>query len=650
MTTTGRVFEESSDIYEDQAQILFDYYRQAAERIVAEETRIEQEIASVGEQRQEATAKADATGKQVIIAAVVGCACALVTLIAGVPILAIVALAAGAIIAYRQYATQKAETAKVLECDQRLAQLQEEWQGIRRDYRVDRIGVAYVPVARRVGMGDKSYVVDFTGDQPETDFTLTLINQPDELKNAMDGLASQMQAMPGVESNDVVEVVDTSDYSTSLQDVTLHDYMGTVDRKVRELSYLIGDNRRVSLSMPVVPPGSERYRLLAEYGTSDPQGHPIIPVFDTRDAQRKVEEFSSMGKLNAQSAQDGSGDVGFFCNVMRQLAQGVDLVSRSRTASMSQLVGYTSHILQNVLKASYNQYSPALEAAEIERIREATFNYSDEASEWRPFSLKESSRVRYDIFADAWVADNGARTALPFGMHQVDAEVLMPVIANLMEEHRTERLRIYSDIANQKTDYLNQWHRDTDDFFGRNRAEANELIQRMNEAYAEFVEAHINYEQQSAAFKSMKATGNLEDAEVAEAKNQAEVIAGFQLQTNQARAKQEEFTQFMEGIRADIDQCAEQFGHVEYYEASLRDYQARENARAIAAVRELDARRRRLATVGAYLAQHGDIPPEPNVSEDLDRDFAINLSARAENEIRALMDESGQGYGQRAGA
>jgi len=41
---TGKIFPESSNIYQDQAKLLFNYYRQAAEKIVAEEERIEHEI------------------------------------------------------------------------------------------------------------------------------------------------------------------------------------------------------------------------------------------------------------------------------------------------------------------------------------------------------------------------------------------------------------------------------------------------------------------------------------------------------------------------------------------------------------------------------------------------------------------------------
>ena len=47
MATTGKIFQESSNIYQDEAKVLFSYYQQAAERIVREEERIEKEIANL---------------------------------------------------------------------------------------------------------------------------------------------------------------------------------------------------------------------------------------------------------------------------------------------------------------------------------------------------------------------------------------------------------------------------------------------------------------------------------------------------------------------------------------------------------------------------------------------------------------------------
>ena len=44
---TGKIFQESNNIYEDQAKILFNYYSQAAEKIVKQEEEIEQKIKEV---------------------------------------------------------------------------------------------------------------------------------------------------------------------------------------------------------------------------------------------------------------------------------------------------------------------------------------------------------------------------------------------------------------------------------------------------------------------------------------------------------------------------------------------------------------------------------------------------------------------------
>ena len=48
----GKIFPESSNIYQDQAKILFNYYQSMAEKIVQEEERIEKEIAKLEEEKK----------------------------------------------------------------------------------------------------------------------------------------------------------------------------------------------------------------------------------------------------------------------------------------------------------------------------------------------------------------------------------------------------------------------------------------------------------------------------------------------------------------------------------------------------------------------------------------------------------------------
>ncbi len=641
---TGKVFPESANIYEDEAKVLFDYYRRAAERIISEEDTLQDQINYMQESLDQNTKKAEeanSKAKKMLIAAIVAAVAGVLLGFVAIPLI-LVGLALGGYFFYARTKAQKEEadaTRGAQECSSNISALMAQKGNIRRDYRVKKIGVAYVPVAERVPAGDKSMVVDYTGTQPETNFSLTVLNQPDELREAIGDLGKSMDEMPLVESNDEAESIDTSDYSTSMQDVTLHDYMGAMDRQVRNVGYLIDDNREVSVSLPVVIPNSDRDRFLEEYSTDTPGDLPVVPIFDSEAVRRRTEDFSRLGELSRQAAADGSGNVDFFAQVMQELAQSVDMLSKSKTESVSKLVGYASQTFASVLKASYDQYSPTLEAEEIERIRTATFDYGDEVDGYQPFALRESSRVRYDLVSDVWVADNGSRTRMPFGMHQVDSEVLMPVIENLMQENAAERRSIYNEIQDQKTDYLNQWHRETDDFFGRNRAEANGLIQKMNETYAQYSESYTNYQQQAATLRTMKNSGKLEDAEVAEADNQDEIIAGFQVQANQCRSRQEEFTSFMDRIQEDINESAERFGHVEYYEASLRDSQARDIARAAADVQSLDPRRRDLVAVSPYLAHNGEVPPAPDVNDQLDEDFTLNLTEIAKSEVSALTDE-----------
>ena len=44
---SGKIFKDSSSIYQDQAQILLDYFEQAAEKIVKDEEQIEKKISNL---------------------------------------------------------------------------------------------------------------------------------------------------------------------------------------------------------------------------------------------------------------------------------------------------------------------------------------------------------------------------------------------------------------------------------------------------------------------------------------------------------------------------------------------------------------------------------------------------------------------------
>ena len=47
----SKIFPESVNVYEDQAKVLFDYYRQTAEQIVKQEEEVEKKIAVASEEK-----------------------------------------------------------------------------------------------------------------------------------------------------------------------------------------------------------------------------------------------------------------------------------------------------------------------------------------------------------------------------------------------------------------------------------------------------------------------------------------------------------------------------------------------------------------------------------------------------------------------
>ena len=653
----GKVFTESSNIYQDEAKILFDYYKKAAESIVAEEKRIEGEIA----QRDKNIADLKERGEKIkknkmlmLILAIAGGVIGLVMLIVqlaagnnmlyGIPgfILGI----AGVVFFLARMSELKKNEKMIPEQQKQIDDLIREKKNIRRDYRVSKLGVAYVPVASRVPFEGKSFMVDYTGNVENTKFSISVLHKPDEFKESLSALEQKLNSVPVVETNENAEQIDSSDYSVSMQNVTMHDYVGTIDREVRNISYLLSDSDTLSVSLPVIEPSSPEDEFIKEYATQDVEGKPVVNVFDVSDFDQKLKAFSEINEvkknINAQSADGEGGNVRYFKNLIRQLGDSVQILTDVKTNSISKLLDYSGMILNGVLKAGYNHYSPILEADEIERIRTSTFNYQDGGEDYQPFNLKQSSRVKFELFSQSWFAEDGSRTNYPFGMHQIQEEVLMPVLSNLLNETRIERLKIYNNIKDQKMSYLNKWNQDIELAFRDNRARGQELVTEITNAYAEYNTAYHTYLSYKNTLEKM--SQGKSDGQVEEMENSEEQIAGFQLQAQQCNQTRDEFQAFMDRLTEDIDRKGEEFNRIELYEASLRDSLSRDFAQAQDAqtMQNLDERRRRLVQINPYYAANAELPPEPSTDPSLLEDFVIGVSKEAAEALR-IIEEKEQG-------
>lgn len=606
----GKIFSESSNIYQDQAKVLFNYYRQVAEKIVQEEERIEKEIAILEEEK--VTCNKEISGLWVWFLT---------------------------IILFFVYYIKKSNLQKQIDgLDTRINEFKMQHSEIFRDYKVSKLGVAYVPIANQIKYEDKSFIVDYTGKVPESEVTLQLSRQNDLLIETISNLESLSNEAPIVETSEDTEPIDTEDYSRSMQQINQHDYFGKLDRSLRTISYCMDDLDTTSVSLPLVADGSEYLQFLNEFATNDlPEHSPIVEVFDEEKYSGSISKFQELNKLKDSLSNKTAQFEDVLKGLMMTMANSVQAISSLKIASTDKVIFESNKILYQILKSPYNHYSPALEFEEIERIRNEKFDYSESVQEYEPFQLKQSSRVKFNLASGVWTAEDGSTTNFPFGVHQIYEEIVAPVVQNLMNENRLERLKIYNHIKDQKIDYLNKWHQDTDSFYRANRAESADIINLMQESLREYVAAYNTLVSFQKTEDSMVLSqGSLDSALVDVVDNSAETLAAFELQSKEFQNVQNNFEEYMERLKEDIDLKAEKFGHIEYYDAKLRDGYSNEVAVATKEISELDDRRKPLATINPLFAKNSELPPTPSVENVTFEHISLNLPIIAKNALEEL--------------
>lgn len=612
---TGKIFPESANIYQDQAHVLFNYYRQAAEKIVGEEERIEGEIAKLEREKAEKE-----TQKSKL----------------WIPWLLPLAILLFPIIIFL---VKKSQLQKEIDSiAQRIEEFRKQHKEIFRDYKVNKLGVAYVPVADQIKYEDKSFIVDYSGTVGESEVTLQMSRQNDLLVSTIGDIETLSKGAPVVESSEDAESLDTDDYSTSIQQVTQHDYFGKMERSLRTIGYCMEDLDVSSVSLPLVPDKSEYHHFLNEYATGEiPQEAPVVEVFDKSRYAASISKFQDLNRLKDSLSSKTEQFEDVLKKLMVTIAHSVQALSNLKVASADKVIFESNKLLYQILKVPYNHYSPLLEHDEIERIREEKFDFSEDVQGYTPFQLKESSRVRYNLVTGMWTAEDGSTTTMPFGVHQLFEEIVAPVVQNLLRETRIERLKIYNHIKDQKISYLNKWNQDTDAFYRDNRSEANKIIAAMQESLREYTAAYNTLVSLQRTEANMSKSGGQLDATVVEnVDNVAETAAAFAAQSQQFKQAQDQFEEYMDRLQDDIRLKGEKFGHVEFFDAKLRDGHSNDEAVAASEVNQLDNRRKPLAAANPLLAKQAEMLPQPNVDEITYEYLHIDLPSIAENALKDL--------------
>ena len=609
MATTGKIFSDSSNIYQDQARLLFNYYEQAAERIVRQEEALEKQIKELEDDRKQVELKKSDIWKWFLT-----------------------------IVAFFMYWVRKNEYEKQIEAiNKKIAEKKQEHKNIFRDYKVTKMGVAYVPVAQQVAYEDKCFVVDYTGNVDNSRVSLQMSRQNDLLVETMSQMEKLTTEAPIVETSNDIESIDTNDYSLSIQEINQSDYVGKLDRSLRTISFCMNDTEVKSVDLPLVADNSEYLHFLNEYSTNDNGNHPVVKVFDDKKYDNEIDDFCKLNKLKDSLSSDTEQFEDVLKHLMHTMAMSVQTISAMKLASTDKVINSSNELLFKILKAPYNHYSPLLEAEEISRIRLERFDYADSIQGYEPFQLRDSSRVKYNLFADEWTAEDNSRASVPFGVHQIYEEIVAPMVQRLMMENRVERIKIYGQIHDQKISYLNKWHQDVDAFYRSNHAESADIINNMQQTLSEYVEAYNTLAQLQKTLDSMGEKGaSLDSTLVEKQDNSAETLAVYEMQASEFKQVQEDFADYMDRLQEDIELKANKFGHVEFYDARLQDGYSNSMAVAAGEVHNLDERRKPLALTNPLLAKESVLLPEPNVESVTYEHLSLNLPSIAVNALDAV--------------
>ena len=631
----GKLYKNSASIYEDEAKILFDYFSEAADRIIKEEDKASAKIEEAKFSLNSARSKAKSNRIKYIIFLLVVLSAGVYLFISGMDDIYLYGSIGLFVILFLAFIVSNSRNSKAVKsAEGELSESEAQFNTIRRDYKVSKLGVAYVPVAKKIPFGGQSITVDLSGAVKDEDFELITMNGPDKFDSDVNKLKKTLSEVPFVEGSRITSNVDTADYSVAMQEVPMYDYLTDISNCIENIEKDLKDVEKKSISIPVIAPNSETMEFLDDCGTTEPSGYPVINVFDSSAVEPKLEVLL---EIYNQRKNSSSGDEKAIEDLISFIGSSTQMITGTKMSCCSAILEYNNGIFANVLKSPYRNYSPKLEAETIEEIKQMTFDFSDMSESYRPFRFKESSIMKFDLYSDGWIDETGGRTSMPFGLHQIQEEIFMPIVANLMEENRVERRKIYDKIQEQKLEYLNKWHTETQDFYGRNRDTSDTLKSNIIEALATYNSAYATWKAIKDTIEKMDQQQSLAGGKVETDSTVASsmVVAAEQVNSN-FKQLEEEFDSYMDRLQDDIDEKAGTFGKVTYYEAFLYASEAQKTALASANLQNLDQRQLKVAKASPYLAEYGNLPPQPDVGDDVYKMMDLNLEKEAGDLIEKL--------------
>lgn len=629
----GKIFLDVANNAEAKAKVVFNYYKQAAEKIIAEEDAIDAKIDNakadikqledrIASETNDMEANEKSKGIWKVVCLII-IPCALIF-----PLVLF--------FSYKNKVKENQQNIEGFENEiknkkEEIEKLIENRKNIRRSYKVHKLQVVNVPIAKRVPYKDKSMLLDLTNSFENTNLSFSFLRHPEDFSKSIDKIEESVNAIPVVESTEDSEPVDTSDYSLSMQEIKMNDFVGNMDRTLRDISYELGEKDTININIPIIPPKSDYATFISDVTTSEKKD--VVDVFDASGVDAAANQLKVLNTQKQELEKERSSDeyVRYLETLMTQTADVVQNVLQQKNVNSLSLVEYYNNVFARVLSSSFNHYSSTLEGEEIERLKEATFDFKD-ANEYEYFNLRDSSRVRFDLFNNGFVTEDDVPERNVFSIHQVNDEIIMPVIRNLLRENRVKRLDIYNDTLKEKRDYVQRWNEEVQDFYGRNRTELQRLTTEAEKEMKQFRTDIGVMTQLVSALAKMDTNGGL--VENGKSLKQEELVAYNEFIKSMEQT-QEELDAYMDRLKDDIENTTDRFNYIEYYDTSLVDEDAQHVAKSmdLENLKALDDRRKELLKVSPYVATYATLPPKLSTEQSLYESIAEDLPNYAREKI-----------------
>lgn len=629
----GKIFLDVVNNAEAKAKVVFNYYKQAAEKIIAEEDAIDAKIDNINADIKQLEDRIASETKEVEANEKSKGVWKVVCLII-VPCILIFPLIL--FFSYKKKVKDNQQNIEGFENEVKnkkaeIEKLGENRKNIRRSYKVHKLQVVNVPIAKRVPYKDKSMLLDLTNTFENTNLSFSFLRHPKDFSKSIDKIEESVNAIPVVESTEDSEPIDTSDYSLSMQEIKMNDFVGNMDRTLRDISYELGEKDTVDINIPIIPPKSDYATFISDVTTSEKKD--VVDVFDASDVDAAANQLKVLNAQKQELEKERSSDeyVRYLETLMTQTADVVQNVLQQKNINSLSLVEYYNNVFARVLSSSFNHYSSTLEGEKIERLKEATFDFKD-ANDYEYFNLCDSSRVRFDLVNNGFVTEDDVPERNVFSIHQVNDEIIMPVIRNLLRENRVKRLDVYNDTLKEKRDYVQRWNGEVQDFYGRNRTELQRLTTEAEKEMKQFRTDIGVMTQLVSALNKMDTNGGM--VENGKSIKQEELVAYNEFIKSMEQT-QEELDAYMDRLKDDIETTTDRFNYIEYYDTSLVDEDAQQVAKSMdfENLKALDDRRKELLKVSPYVATYATLPPKLSTEQSLYESIAEDLPNYAREKI-----------------